>query len=389
MLTGRSGVRALTEDWAANLPVRIAARVAEEPDTRLAPSRLRRLDRSAQFALLAAEEAWNDARLPSPEEGVLDAERLGVVIGSAVGGVTSLIEGQERLVGQGPRHVSPHMVTMMIPNGAAAHVGIAYGARASVHTPVSACASSNEALAQAADMIRFGRADVVIAGGAEAPITAVGLAGFASMRALSMRNDEPSKASRPFDKNRDGFVLAEGAGVLIVEAESHALARGARIYCRFAGAGIAVDSHHIAQPHPDGLGASAALSRALRAAVLAPADIGHINAHATATPRGDLGEARALHRTLAGAIDRIPVSATKSMTGHLQGATGAVEAIATALALHHRIAPVTINLDDPDDDIGLDIVHTTPRPLGAGPLAALSNSFGFGGHNVTLVFVSH
>lgn len=395
-LNGRSGTRALTEDWADGLPVRIAARVVQEPTGAFPAARARRLDRSAQFALLAADEAWRDAGLPPAAavdagEGTamtVDPERLAVVIGTAVGGVTSLLDGHQALVQHGARRVSPHMPTMMIPNSPAAHVGIAYGARASVHTPVSACASSSEALVQAADMIRLGRADLVIAGGAEAPIHPVGLAGFAAMRALSRRNDEPAGASRPYDKNRDGFVLGEGAGVLILEDEAHARARGARIYCRLAGAGISVDAHHIAQPQPDGLGASKALARALRDADLAPRDIGHINAHATGTPQGDLAESRALYRTLAGAIDHIPVSATKSMTGHLQGAAGAVEAVATALAVYHRTAPVTINLDDPDDQIHLDVVRFAPRPLRPGPLVALSNSFGFGGHNVTVVFTS-
>ncbi|WP_308294839.1 beta-ketoacyl-[acyl-carrier-protein] synthase family protein [Streptomyces sp. JJ66] len=393
-LAGRSGTRALTDEWASDLPVRVAARAAGDPGGAFPPARARRLDRAAQFALLAADEAWKDADLPAPSDGmerlgaVVDPEYLGVVIGTAVGGVTSLLDGHTALMERGARGVSPHMPTTMIPNSPAAHIGITYGAQASVHTTVSACASSTEALILAADMIRLGRADLVIAGGAEAPIHPVALAGFAAMRALSQRNDDPAHASRPYDKNRDGFVLGEGAGMLILEDEAHARARGARSYCRFAGTGISVDAHHIAQPQPEGLGASVALTRALRDAQLAPVDIGHINAHATATPLGDLAEARALHRTLAGAIDHIPVSATKSMTGHLQGAVGAVEAVATVLAVHHRTAPVTINIDDPDDQIQLDIVRHVPRPLGPGPLAALSNSFGFGGQNATVVFTS-
>jgi 3-oxoacyl-[acyl-carrier-protein] synthase II len=395
-LAGRSGARALTEDWAGDLPVRIAARATQDPGKKFPAARARQLDRAAQFALLAADEAWRDAGLPRTLAGegaertvfAVDSERLGVVIGTAVGGVTSLLDGHQALLERGARSVSPHMTTMMIPNSPAAHVGIAFGARASVHTPVSACASSTEALIQAADMIRLGRADLVIAGGAEAPIHPLGLAGFAAMRALSRRNDDPARASRPYDKNRDGFVLGEGSGVLILEDEAHARARGARIYCRFAGAGISVDAHHIARPQPDGLGAGTALTRALHDAGLTPADIGHINAHATATPLGDLTEARALHRTFGRAIENIPISATKSMTGHLQGAAGAVEAVATALAVHYRTAPVTINIDDPDDQIQLDVVRHQPRPLGTGQLAALSNSFGFGGHNATVVFTN-
>ncbi|MEV5567912.1 beta-ketoacyl-[acyl-carrier-protein] synthase II [Streptomyces sp. NPDC052196] len=390
-LAGRSGARLLSEEWVRDLPVRIAARAAEDPAGNFPPSQARRLDRAAQFALTAASEAWDDAGLPSETEqhtSPVDRERLGVVIGTAVGGVTSLLDSHRTLLERGARSVSPHMPTMMIPNSPAAHVGIAYQARASVHTPVSACASSTEALIQAAHMIRLGRADLVIAGGAEAPIHAVALAGFASMRALSRRNDDPTRASRPYDKDRDGFVLGEGAGVLILEDEDHARARGARIYCRFAGAGMSVDAHHIAQPQPEGLGASKALVRALHDAALAPDDICHINAHATATPVGDLAEARALHRTFGSALDRIPVSATKSMTGHLQGAVGAVEAVATALAIHHRTAPVTINADNLDEQIHLDVVRGQPRHLPAGPVAALSNSFGFGGHNATVVFTS-
>ncbi|MFJ4478694.1 beta-ketoacyl-[acyl-carrier-protein] synthase family protein [Streptomyces xanthochromogenes] len=390
LLDGRSGGKALTETWAEQLPVRIAAPATSDPAAAFPVTQARRLDRAAQFALIAAREAWSDAGFASDatSDNTLDGERLGVVVGTAVGGVTSLLAGHERLIDRGPHAVSPHMPTMMIPNAAAAHVGLDLGADASVHTTVSACASSTEALIHAADMIRLGRADVVVAGGAEAPIHPVALAGFGAMRALSQRNDEPERASRPYDKNRDGFVLGEGAAMLVLEDEQHARARGARIYCCIAGAGQSVDGHHIVQPHPEGAGAANAIRRALADADLEPGDIRHVNAHVTATPLGDLGEARALHQVFGSGVDQVVVSATKSMTGHLQGAAGAVEAVAAVLAVHHRRAPVTINLDDPDEEVGLDIVTHQPRPLGVGPLAVMSNSFGFGGQNAAVIFAS-
>jgi 3-oxoacyl-[acyl-carrier-protein] synthase II len=384
-VAGRSGVRALTEDWAAELPVRIAARVAVEPDEVLPRVQARRLDRSGQFAVIAAKEAWSDAGLDAEE---VDGDRLGVVCASGIGGVTTLLSNYDALRDSGPRRVSPLAIPMLMPNSPAAYVGLEFGARAGVHTPVSACASGAEALSYGLDMIRNGRADVVVAGGTEAAIHPLPLAAFANMMALSKRNDEPARASRPYDKGRDGFVLGEGAGMLVLESAQHAEARGVRIYAELAGAGISADSHHIAQPDPSGAGAIAAMRNALDDGDLEPADIRHLNAHATSTPVGDIAEAVAIRIALGDAAGNVAVTSTKSMTGHLLGGAGAVESIAAVLALYHRTAPPTINVDDLDDEIGLDIVRGESRPLGDGTLAALNNSFGFGGHNVALAFRS-
>lgn len=382
-LAGRSGVRALTEDWAAEMPARIAGRAAVEPSDVLARVEARRLDRSAQFSLIAAREAWSDAGLAD-----VDGDRLGVVCATGIGGVTSLLSNYDTLRASGPRRVSPLAVPMLMPNSPSAHVGLELGARAGVHTPVSACASGAEALAYGLDMIRVGRADVVVAGGTEAAIHPLPLAAFANMMALSKRNDEPELASRPYDKGRDGFVLAEGAGMIVLERESHARARGARCYAELLSAGMSADSHHIAQPEPQGRGAISAMQRALAEGHLSTADVRHINAHATSTPVGDVAEAIAIRTAFGDDAGSIAVTSTKSMVGHLLGGAGAVESIATILALYHRTAPPTINVDNLDDEIGLDLVRDQPRPLGDGPLAALNNSFGFGGHNVALAFRS-
>jgi len=381
MLAGVSGVKVLTQDWVDTLPVHIAAPVAVDPSEILPVPQIRRMDRSGQFALIAAREAWADAGSPD-----VDPEMMGVVIASGIGGVTTLLAAYDTLKERGARRVLPMTVPMLMPNGPAAIVGLELMARAGVHTPVSACSSGAEAIAYAVDMIRTGRADVVAAGGTEAAIHPLPLAGFAAMQALSTRNDEPERASRPYDKGRDGFVLGEGAGVLVLETLEHARARGARIYGEVAGAGITADAHHMAQPDPVGSGAARAMSMAVAAAGATPGDIVHINAHATSTPVGDVAEVQAIRRALGDATDGACVSATKSMTGHLLGAAGAVESIATILALHHRTAPPTTNLEDPDDDVDLDVVRGEPRALPDGQLLALNNSFGFGGHNVALAF---
>jgi 3-oxoacyl-[acyl-carrier-protein] synthase II len=384
-VAGRSGVRALAEDWAVELPVRIAATAAVEPDQVLPRVQARRLDRSGQFAVIAGKEAWADAGLDDVE---VDGDRLGVVCASGIGGITTLLSNYDALRDSGPRRVSPLAIPMLMPNSPAAYVGLEFGARAGVHTPVSACASGAEALSYGLDMIRYGRADVVIAGGTEAAIHPLPLAAFANMMALSKRNDEPERASRPYDKGRDGFVLGEGAGLLVLESAAHAEARGARVYAELAGAGLSADSHHIAQPDPTGAGAVKAMRNALTDGGLDPADVRHINTHATSTPAGDVAEALAIRTALGDAAPGVAVTSTKSMTGHLLGGAGAVESIAAILALYHRTVPPTINVDDLDDEIGLEVVRAEPRQLGAGPLAALNNSFGFGGHNVALAFRS-
>jgi 3-oxoacyl-[acyl-carrier-protein] synthase II len=301
--------------------------------------------------------------------------------------VLTLLANYDLLREKGPRRVHPLAIPMLMPNSAAAHVGLDLGARAGVHTPVSACASGAEAMSYAVDMIRSGRADVVVAGGTEAAIHPLNMAAFSQMQALSTRNDEPERASRPYDKGRDGFVLGEGAGVVVLESAEHANARGAKIYAEIASSGITSDAHHIAAPDPVGRGAARAMQMALAAAGLSASDVVHINAHATSTPAGDVAEAHAMS-TVLGTDSKACVSATKSMTGHLLGAAGAIETIATVLALHDRMAPATVNLEDPDDDVHIDVVRGEPRKLPDGPIAALNNSFGFGGHNVALVVKS-
>jgi 3-oxoacyl-[acyl-carrier-protein] synthase II len=378
MLAGRSGVGRLTQDWAEQLPVRIAAALAVEPSEVLDRVKLRRLDRSEAAALVAAHEAWNDAGLAGAD---LDAERLAVSVGSGIGGATTLLAQDDILEASGPRKVSPHTVPMLMPNGPAAWVGLELGAKAGVHCVASACATGAEAIALGLDIIRSGRADVVVAGGTEAVIHPLPIAGFASMRAMSTRNDEPEKASRPWDKARDGFVLGEGAGAVVLERADLAAARGARVYARLAGAGLTSDGFDIVQPHPEGLGASRAIALALRDADVAGTDVVHVNAHATSTPVGDMAEIVALKATLG---DHPVLTATKSMTGHLLGAAGALESIATILAIRDSVVPPTINLDDPDDALDLDVAAHKARQLDIP--AALNNSFGFGGHNVALVF---
>jgi 3-oxoacyl-[acyl-carrier-protein] synthase II len=385
LLAGRSGVRSLEEDWAEQLGTTIAAPVAVDPTDVLERVKARRLDRSGQLAMVAALEAWADCGL-ADDDAKVDHERLGVAMASGIGGVTTLLSNYDALLAKGPRRVSPLAIPMLMPNSPAANIGLVIGARAGVHTPVSACASGNEAIALGIDMIRLGRADVVVVGGTEAAVHALPMAAFGQMMALSKRNDDPEHASRPWDKGRDGFVLGEGAAALVLESEEHARERGARIYAEAAGAGITADSHDIAQPDPVGRGATRAMKMALREANMSPDEVVHINAHATSTPQGDLAEVAAIKNALGDAAENAVLTSTKSMTGHLLGAAGALESVATVLALHHRVVPATINLDDPEDT-GLDLA-TERRDLGDGPIAALNNSFGFGGHNVAIAFRS-
>ena len=384
LLAGQSGVRPIKHDWAEQLSTQIAAEAAVDPTDVLERVKARRLDRSGQLALVAALEAWADSGLADAD---FDKERLGVAMASGIGGVQTLLGNYDSLKEKGPRRVSPLAIPMLMPNSPAANIGLAIGAKAGVHTPVSACASGNEAIALGIDMIRLGRADVVVVGGTEAAVHALPMAAFGQMMALSKRNDEPERASRPWDKGRDGFVLGEGAAVLVLESEEHAKARGATVYAEAAGAGITADSHDIAQPDPAGLGATRAMKMALREAGLEPSDIAHINAHATSTPLGDVAEALAIRNALGDkAAEDLVLTSTKSMTGHLLGAAGALESLAVVLALKDRVVPPTINLEDPED-IGLDIA-AEKRTLPEGDLAALNNSFGFGGHNVAIAFRS-
>ncbi|MFB7633032.1 beta-ketoacyl-[acyl-carrier-protein] synthase family protein [Streptomyces sp. NPDC056149] len=396
LLAGRSGVSPLEQEWAAELPVRIAAQAAVDPTETLPRAQARKLDRSAQFALIAAREAWADAgftaKAGEPDTaagpaGSVNPDRLGTVIASGIGGVTTLLSQYDILREKGVRRVSPHTVPMLMPNGPSANVGLDVNARAGVHTPVSACASGSEAIGYAIEMIRTGRADVVVAGGTEAAIHPLPIAAFGNMMAMSKNNEDPQGASRPFDTERNGFVLGEGAGVIVLESAEHAAKRGARVYAEAVGQGISADSHDIVQPEPSGNGIAHALQNLLDNSDLAPSEIVHVNAHATSTPQGDLAELKALRKVFGNDVDHMAVSATKSMTGHLLGGAGGVETVATILALYHRTAPPTINIENLDPEVEVDIVRDEARALPAdGRLAALNDSFGFGGHNVVLAF---
>jgi 3-oxoacyl-[acyl-carrier-protein] synthase II len=391
LVNGRSGVRLLEEEWAADIPVRIAARTAVEPGDVIPKHQTRRLDRSAQFALIAAREAWADAGFETAATApgsIVDPDRLGAVVASGIGGVTTLLDQYDVLKEKGVRSVSPHTVPMLMPNSPAANVGLEIGARAGVHTPVSACASGAEAIGYAIEMIRTGRADVVVAGGTEAAIHPLPIVAFSNMMAMSKNNEHPQAASRPYDKARDGFVLGEGAGVIVLESAEHAAARGARVYCEAVGQGLSSDAHHIAQPEPTGAGIARALAHLFESTGLDKAEVVHLNAHATSTPQGDVAEIKALRKELGDHVDHIAISATKSMTGHLLGGAGGIETVATVLALHHRQAPPTLNVDDLDPEVDADIVTGEARKLPEGQIAALNNSFGFGGHNVVLAFRS-
>ena len=381
LLAGESGITAITADWAHDLPVKIAGVAATEPADVLDRVQARRWDRSQQFAVIAAREAWADAHIGDD----LEPERLAVAFATGIGGVGTLLSSYDTMKERGANRVSPLAVTMLMPNGPAAAVGLDVGAQGGVHTPVSACASGAEAVSLGFDLIRLGRADVVICGGTEAGVHPLTIAGFAAMRALSTRNDEPQAASRPYDKGRDGFVMGEGAGALVLERASHAVARGAKIYAEVAGAGTTSDAFHVAAPDPEGAGASRAIMTALREAGAQPTDVVHINAHATSTPVGDVAESAALHRALGPSASTVAVSATKAATGHLLGAAGAVEAVFSVLALKNNRAPPTRNLDSLDDEVNLDVVRVEGRVIDGSGIA-VSTSFGFGGHNVALAF---
>lgn len=376
---GRSGVSEITHFDASEFSTRFAASVADfDPLAFLDPKEARRMARFQQFAIAAALEAVSDAHLEFDTD---EAERVGVIVGSGIGGLHAMEEQNQRLLEGGPRKVSPFVVPMMIVDLAAGLISIRLGAKGINYSPVSACATGTHAIGEAAEAIVRGQADVVIAGGVDAAITPLGVAGFASARALSTRNKDPQAASRPFDAGRDGFVMGEGAGVLVLEEWGRATARGARIYGELAGYGATADAYHITAPAPDGDGAIRAMRQALERAELGASDIGYINAHGTSTPQGDVIETRAVKAVFGS--DAPPVSSTKSMMGHLLGGAGAVEAVACALALHHGVLPPTINLDDPDPECDLDYVPHTARTTRVD--AVMSNSFGFGGHNATII----
>ena len=384
LLAGESGVSTLEQEWVERhqLPVKFAGQAKVAAKEILSVPETKRLDPASQFALIAAREAWADAGTPE-----VSPERLAVEFATGIGGVWTLLDAYDTLNASGPRRVLPMTVPMLMANGPAAAIGMDIAARGGVRTAVSACASSTEAIANAIARLQSGAIDIVVAGGCEAAIHPLPIAAFASMHALSRNNDNPAGASRPYDTARDGFVMGEGAGALVIETEEHAKARGAKIYAYLVGGSVTSDAHHITAPDPEGTGAARAMLEALEQAGAKLEDVVHINAHATSTPVGDIAEYRALKRVFGDHLDKICVSATKSSTGHLLGGAGAIEAIFTVLALHERTAPPTLNLQNQDPEIPLDVV-TSPRALPAGQILALSNSFGFGGHNAVVAFMS-
>jgi 3-oxoacyl-[acyl-carrier-protein] synthase II len=383
LLAGKSGVSPIEAAWASELSTRIAAQAAVDPASVMDRVAARKLDRSSQFAMVASLEAWADAGLGLDEENTVDPDRFIVSLATGIGGLNSLLDNWDVQKEKGVRRVSPLTIPMLMANAPAANVSVRLGARAGVHAPVSACASSNEAIGLAFDLIRLNRADIALVGGTEAVIHPLPIGAFGQMQALSKRNDDPTRASRPFDVDRDGFVLGEGAACMVLETLEHAQARGARIYGTLEGAGTTSDARDMVAP--DQRGQVIAMRKALEEAGLTPADIQHINAHGTSTPTGDPIEAASIRELMGSYVDSCVVTSTKSMTGHLLGGAGALETIAVIKSLQDRVVPPTINLDNPEPGLGIDIAANVSRPLPAGDLAAINNSFGFGGHNVSVV----
>jgi 3-oxoacyl-[acyl-carrier-protein] synthase II len=381
LLAGKSGVGPITLFDTAAFKVRIAGEVKDfDPETALDPRTARRMDRFSQFALYAAQQAVTESGLDFARE---DPYRCGVIFGSGIGGLREFEYQEIRYMEGGPGRISPFTIPKLIANSAAGNISIQYGLCGPNTTVVTACASAGHAIDDARRAIQDGRADVMVTGGAESTISPMSVGGFISMKALSLRNDEPEQASRPFDKDRDGFVMGEGAGVLVLEDLEHARRRGAVIHAELLGCGNTADAHHITAPHPCGVGAVRAMRDALRDARLNPDQIGYINAHGTSTPLGDAAETQAIKEVFGPHARRLAISSTKSMIGHLLGASGGVELIASILTLRHGVVHPTINLRTPDPECDLDYVPNEPRQLRV--RYALSNSFGFGGHNSCLV----
>ena len=379
---GRSGIGPITKFDPAAYPTRIAGQIKNfDPLAYVDKKEARRLDPYLQYAIASSVMAVADAGIDSAR---VDSERLGVMIGSGIGGITTLLDGEHVLLEKGPDRVSPFIIPMLIINMASGLVSMRFGAKGPNSSVVTACATGNHAIGDAFRLIARGDADVMIAGGAEAMIVPLTIAGFSAMKAMSTRNDEPQRASRPFDADRDGFVCGEGAGIIVLELLEHAVRRDARIYAEIIGYGMAGDAHHMTAPDPEGEGAARAMTLALRDASLSPSDVGYINAHGTSTPYNDKFETLAIKRVFGEHAKKLAVSSTKSMTGHLLGAAGGVEAIATALALHHGLLPPTINYEKPDPECDLDYVPNQARKQDVE--VALSNAFGFGGTNATLAF---
>jgi 3-oxoacyl-[acyl-carrier-protein] synthase II len=379
---GRSGIGPITKFDPAAYPTRIAGQIKNfDPLAYVDKKEARRLDPYLQYAIASSVMAVADAGIDSAR---VDSERLGVMIGSGIGGITTLLDGEHVLLEKGPDRVSPFIIPMLIINMASGLVSMRFGAKGPNSSVVTACATGNHAIGDAFRLIARGDADVMIAGGAEAMIVPLTIAGFSAMKAMSTRNDEPQRASRPFDADRDGFVCGEGAGIIVLELLEHAVRRDARIYAEIIGYGMAGDAHHMTAPDPEGEGAARAMTLALKDASLSPSDVGYINAHGTSTPYNDKFETLAIKRVFGEHAKKLAVSSTKSMTGHLLGAAGGVEAIATALALHHGLLPPTINYEKPDPECDLDYVPNQARKQDVE--VALSNAFGFGGTNATLAF---
>jgi 3-oxoacyl-[acyl-carrier-protein] synthase II len=382
ILAARSGIGPITRFDASSFPTRIAGEVKEFDVSKwLSAKEARRYDRFIHFGLVATMEAIADARLDGWNG---DKERAGVCIGSGIGGLPMIEETTQHYLEGGVRKISPFFVPGSIVNMISGLVSIHYGYKGPNLATVSACSTANHSLGEAARLIEYGDADIMVAGGSEATVNAIGIGGFCASRALSTRNDDPATASRPWDVDRDGFVLGEGAGVLVLEELEHARARNARVYCELAGYGMSADAHHITAPPDDGDGARRSMANALRNANLRPEDIDYINAHGTSTPLGDIAETIAVKRAFGEHAHKLVVSSTKSMTGHLLGAAGGIEAVFTVLALRDQVAPPTANLFRVDPKCDLDYAPLAARPMAI--RAALSNSFGFGGTNATLAF---
>ncbi|TKI54896.1 beta-ketoacyl-ACP synthase II [Brevibacillus antibioticus] len=381
LLEGKSGIDRVAAFDASDYPTQIAGEVKNfDPEQYMDKKDIRRTDRFVQFGLAAAKMAVEDAKLEITPE---NAERVGVYIGSGIGGLTTWEEQHSVLLEKGPRRVSPFFIPMLIANMASGAVSIQYGAKGPTSSAITACATGTNAIGEALRLIQFDHADVMIAGGAEATVRPMAFAGFCSAKAMSTRNDEPQKASRPFDQDRDGFVMGEGAGVLIMEELEHAKKRGATIIAEVIGYGMSADAHHITSPSPGGEGAARCMASALKDAGVDPTEVQYINAHGTSTGQGDIAETQAIKSVFGEHAYKLAVSSTKSMTGHLLGATGGVEAIATAYALRDQVLPPTINLDNPDPECDLDYVPNHARKATVN--VAVSNTFGFGGHNATVI----
>jgi 3-oxoacyl-[acyl-carrier-protein] synthase II len=388
MLQGQSGAATITSFDASAFTTHFACELKGfDPLKTLDRKQAQRLDRFAQYAVAAAEEALQDAGITADTLSMLARERAGVVFGSGIGGLQTFQEQTQSYLKGGPRRLSPFFIPMMIPDIASGVIAIRYGFRGPNHCVVSACATGNHNIADATSLIRYGDADLMLCGGAEAAICELGVGGFAAMHALSTRNDDPATASRPFDKGRDGFVMGDGAGALVLESLDHARRRGARIYAEVVGVGSSADAHHVTAPHPEGLGARLAMERVLAEGELAPEDVDAINMHATSTLLGDVAESRAVRTVFGPHARALTATSTKSMTGHMLGAAGAAEAIASVLSIVHSVVPPTINVTDLDPDC--DLCYALNKPAHRQVRVALSNAFGFGGHNTCAAFKAY